>query len=62
MVYAAACNSSFAMEWMEKVYEDQDANISYVGINLFSKVPCKIDDPRLNELLVKMNLLLPVNP
>jgi len=62
MVYAAAGNSSFAMERMEKAYEDQDANISYVGINLFSKGPFKIDDTRLNELLVKMNLLLPVNP
>ncbi len=61
MVYAAAGNSSFAMEWMEKAYEDQDANIPYVGINLFSKGPFKIDDPRLNELLQKMNLPLSID-
>lgn len=56
MVYAAAGNSSLAMDWMEKAYENQDANIPYVGINLFSKEPYKINEPRLIELLDKMNL------
>ena len=59
MVYAAAGNSSLAMDWMEKAYENQDANIPYVGINLFSKEPFKIDDPRLIELLDKLNLPQP---
>ncbi len=56
MVYAAAGNSSSAMDWMEKAYENQDANIPYVGTNLFSKDPFKIEDPRLIELLDKLNL------
>lgn len=45
----------------EKEHEDQDASIPYVGVNLFSKEPFKIDDPRFNELLKKMNLPLPRN-
>ncbi len=56
IIYAAAGNSSLAMDWMEKAYEDQDANIPYAGMNLFSNEPFKIDDPRLDELLDKMNL------
>ena len=56
MVYAAAGNSTSAMDWMVKAYENQDANIPYVGINLFLKDPFKIEDPRLFELLDKMNL------
>jgi TolB-like protein len=56
MVYAAAGNSSLAMDWMEKAYEDQDANIPYVGMNIFSKEPFKIEDSRLNLLLEKLNL------
>ncbi len=59
MVYAAAGNSSLAMDWMEKDYEDKDASIPYVGTNLFSEEPFKIDDPRLNILLEKLNLPLP---
>ena len=62
MLYAAAGKSSLAMDWMEKAYEDQDANIPYVGMNLFSKEPFKIDDPRLIELLDKMNLPHPIAP
>ncbi len=61
LVYAAADHPSLAMDWMEKAYEDQDANIPYVGINLFSKEPFKIDDPRLIELLDKMNLPHPAD-
>jgi TolB-like protein/Tfp pilus assembly protein PilF len=56
MVFAAAGNSTSAMDWMVKAYENQDANIPYVGINLFLKDPFKIEDPRLFELLDKMNL------
>lgn len=61
MVYAAAGNPSLAMDWMERAYEDQDANIPYVGINLFSKEPFLIDDHRLIELLDKMDLPHPTN-
>jgi TolB-like protein/Tfp pilus assembly protein PilF len=61
LVYAAANHPSKAMDWIEKAYEDQDASIPYVGMNWFSKEPFKIDDPRLNELLKKMNLPLSIN-
>jgi tetratricopeptide (TPR) repeat protein len=61
MVYSAAGNPSLAMEWMEKAYEDQDASIPYIGTNMFSKEPFKIDDPRLLELLDKMNLPHPAD-
>ena len=49
------------MDWMEKDYEDKDASIPYVGTNLFSEEPFKIDDPRLLELLDKMNLPHPAD-
>ena len=61
MVYSAAGNPSLAMEWMEKANEDQDASIPYIGTNIFSKEPFKIDDPRLLELLDKMNLPHPAD-
>ena len=61
LIYAAADNPSLAMDWIEKAYEDQDASIPYVGMNWFSREPFKIDDPRLIELLKKMNLPLPTN-
>jgi serine/threonine-protein kinase len=56
LVYAAAGNSSKAMDWIEKAYVDQDASVPYVGMTWLSREPFKIDDPRLPELLDKMNL------
>ncbi|TFH20460.1 MAG: hypothetical protein E4H10_16635 [Bacteroidia bacterium] len=58
LVYAAADNPSLAMDWIEKAYEEQDASIPYVGMNWFSREPFKIEDPRLNQLLKKLNLPL----
>jgi len=57
--YAIANNPSKAMDWLEKGYEDHDANMPYIGLNWMSNGPYKIDDPRLIELLKKMNLPLP---
>jgi TolB-like protein/Tfp pilus assembly protein PilF len=58
-LYAIANKPSKALDWLEKGYEDHDANIPYIGMNWFSNGPFKIDDPRLIELLTKMNLPLP---
>ena len=57
--YAIANNPSKAMDWLEKGVEDHDANMPYIGLNWMSNGPYKIDDPRLIELLKKMNLPLP---
>jgi hypothetical protein len=52
-------NHSRAMDWLEKGYENQDANIPYLGLTMFSKGQYKINDPRYIDLLNKMNLPLP---
>jgi TolB-like protein len=52
-------NHSLAMDWLEKGYSNQDANIPYVGLTMFSEGLFKINDPRNLELLKKMNLPLP---
>jgi TolB-like protein/Flp pilus assembly protein TadD len=56
--YAIAGEHSKAMDWLEKAYEDRDANAPYAGLNWFKNGPLKINDPRLDELLKKMNLPL----
>jgi len=61
LAYAIANNPSKAMDWLEKGYEDHDANMPYIGLNWMSNGPYKIDDPRLIELLRKMNLPLSEN-
>lgn len=60
MVYAAAGNPSLAMDWMDQAYKNQDANIPYVGMTIFTKEPFRIDDPGLPELLDKMDLPHPL--
>jgi TolB-like protein len=56
--YAMAGDNSRAIDWLEKAYEDRDANAPYAGMNWFKNGPLKINDPRLDELLKKMNLPL----
>ncbi len=56
--YALAGDRSKAMDWLEKAYEDRDANSPYTGLNWFKNGPLKVNDPRLDELLKKMNLPL----
>jgi adenylate cyclase len=58
-LYAIANDIPQALDWMEKGYEDHDANTPYFGTNWFSDGPFKIDDPRHIELLKKLNLPLP---
>lgn len=55
-MYALAGNHSKAMDWIEKGFEEHDANTPYIGLNIMSEGPFKIDDPRLNVLLKEMNL------
>jgi TolB-like protein len=54
--YIMAKDYSKAIDWFEKAYEDRDANAPYIGLNCFKYGPLKIDDPRFDELLKKMNL------
>jgi TolB-like protein len=56
--YAIAGDYSKAMDWAEKAYEDRDANAPYIGTNCYKNGVYKIDDPRLDALLKKMNLPL----
>jgi TolB-like protein len=58
-LYAIANDIPQALDWMEKGYEDHDANTPYFGTNWFSDGPFKIDDPRHIELMKKLNLPLP---
>ena len=57
-VYTIAKKPSKALDWMEKGYEDHDANIPYIGLNMFLKGPIKLNDIRFIELLKKLNLPL----
>ena len=58
-LYAIANDIPQALDWMEKGYEDHDANTPYFGTNWFSDGPFKIDDPRHIKLMKKLNLPLP---
>jgi len=58
-LYTISNNYSKAMYWYEKGYENQDACIPYIGSNMFTNGPLKIDDPRFFELLKRLNL--PIN-
>ena len=56
-----AQNYSTAMDWLEKTYEAHDAVMPYIGTSWFSEGPFKINDPRFNKLLERMNLPLTSN-
>jgi TolB-like protein len=57
-IYASVGEYTKAMDLLEQAYEDKDANLPYIGSRYNSEGPYKIDDPRFNELLKKMNLPL----
>jgi TolB-like protein/Tfp pilus assembly protein PilF len=57
-IYAFAGNDSKAMDLFEQSYEDHDANLPYIGQSLLFDGPFKIEDPRLFDLLKKLNLPL----
>ena len=56
LIYAKSGNDFMAMDLFEQAYEDHSASLPYIGKSLFLDGPFKIDDPRLFELLKKMNL------
>ena len=53
-LYTRAGKNHEALDWLEKAYHDQDANIQYIGVDpIFDELR---DDPRFGELLSKMKL------
>jgi hypothetical protein len=58
MAYALAGEDSKAMDALEQGFKDRNFNLLYIGCSIYSREPLKIDDPRFNGLLKKMNLPL----
>jgi tetratricopeptide (TPR) repeat protein len=58
LAYALAGEDSMAMDALEQGFSDRNYNVLYIGCSMYSREPFKIDDPRFNELLTKMNLPL----
>ena len=59
LMYTIVKSHSKALDIYEKMYEDRDANLPYLStIFLSYHGPFQIDDPRINELLMKINLPL----
>jgi tetratricopeptide (TPR) repeat protein len=58
MAYALAGEDSKAMDALEQGFKDRNFNLLYIGCSIYSREPFKVDDPRFNELLKKMNLPL----
>jgi hypothetical protein len=46
------------MDLIEQMYHDRNPAMPYYGSSMCAKEPFKIDDPRFEELLKKMNLPL----
>jgi tetratricopeptide (TPR) repeat protein len=57
-LYASAGKHAMAMDVIEQAYNDRDALLPYYGCSMYTKAPFKIEDPRFNELLKKLNLPL----
>jgi len=57
-LYAYLGDYPKAMDLIEQSYEDHNANTPYIGSNCFKEGPFMIDDPRLDSLLIEMNLPL----
>jgi tetratricopeptide (TPR) repeat protein len=58
IAYALAGEDSRAMDALEQGFKDRNFNLLYIGCSMYSREPFKIDDPRFEELLKKMNLPL----
>jgi adenylate cyclase len=58
VVYALADEDNRAMDALEQGFKDHNANLPYIGGWMFLREPFKVDDPRFEELLKKMNLPL----
>lgn len=53
-LYTRAGKKIEALDWLEKAYEDRDANMAYISVDpIFDGLR---DDPRFDELLKKMKL------
>ena len=53
-LYTRARKNHEALDWLEKAYRDQDANMPYISVDpIFDELR---DDPRFGELLRKMKL------
>jgi len=59
ILYIIANDYSKALDWIEKGYEDHNANMPYFGMNWFSNLDSLRDNPRFIAILEKMNLPLP---
>jgi hypothetical protein len=58
-LYTVADSPSKALDLLEKMYQDRDANIPYMSTIFYSSHgPYQIEDPRFDSLLKKMNLPL----
>ena len=58
IAYSTAKEDSKAMDVLEQGLQDRNANMPYIGCSMWLREPFKIDDPRFEELLKKMNLPL----
>jgi TolB-like protein len=58
IAYALAGEDSRAMDALEQGFKDRNFNLPYIGCSMYSREPFKVDDPRFEELLKKMNLPL----
>ena len=52
-LYSAAGNKELALDWMEKGFEIQDPNLTYLRLPFFDALR---DEPRFHEIARKMNL------
>jgi adenylate cyclase len=57
-LYAISGKDSRAMDLIEQMYNDRNPKLSIYGSSIYTKEPFKIEDPRFNELLRKLNLPL----
>jgi TolB-like protein len=58
IAYALAGEDSRAMDALEQGFKDRNPGMPSIGCSMYSREPFKVDDPRFNELLTKMNLPL----
>jgi len=57
-LYALSGNHSRAMDFLEHAYEIRNMNLPFTGTSWYLHSPFKVDDPRFQQLLEKMNLPL----
>ena len=55
-LYALSGYHAKAMDLLEQAYKDRNMNLPYIGSSGYLNSPYRVDNPRFNELLKKMNL------